>query len=154
MYSLLSCFACATFPANNGLKKWSSSFKTPTLTQKVIVIYKLTFAWASHFFSWRHVFVKVGLLSKKKCVIYNVYSISSKVPYSYLVPLSWQHSFRQMLFGRCCFLQRLNAWLQVAIVFKQFSKNSRKNIASKYAVYPLKMQHSSQKSSAGLYDWK
>ena len=45
----------------------------------------------------------------------------------------------------------LNFLRQIANVFKKFSLNNRNNNVSKYAVCPLKMQHSSQRSSAGLY---
>ena len=96
--SLLSCMP-AFFPANNALKKWGSSKKSKksTSTKKVVVICKLVVAcWASHIFSGVFFFVKV-VFSKNLCYLRCV--LCSKVRYSCFLPLSWQHSFRQMLFS-------------------------------------------------------
>ena len=147
-------YACPTFPANNALKKRGSSRGTVFLTKhppEPKQLFGFTSWWLllcqSNAFS-RDFFCEGWILLKNnmcnlQCVLCSKI-LKCSIPHLFLC-----HDNTRS--GRCCLLQRLNTYLKVAIVFKQFGLNNRNNSASKCTLYPLKMQHSSQRGSPGLY---
>ena len=127
VHSLLSCMSVLdTFPANNALKKWGSSKKCSFPTKHPLQPKKLlsfTSWWlllslSNVCFFQKDFFLKVGFFSRK-CVIYNVYCVLKRN-----IPLFFLYH-GNIPSGRCCFLQGLNTWLKVGIIFKQFSLSNR-----------------------------
>ena len=76
--------------------------------------------WACQMFVFfRKIFFFEGWIFSRKCLIYNVYCVLKRN-----IPLFFLYH-GNIPSGRCCFLQRLNTWLKVAIIFKQFSLSNR-----------------------------
>ena len=104
VYTLLSSVpVCATFPANNALKKRGSPnkcsfpYKASTSTKQIVVIYKLVVAFEL-VFVWR-----LGSFQKQYVLstMCNYCVLKCSIPVFFLYP-------GNIPSGRCCFLQRLN----------------------------------------------
>ena len=82
----MKLYACATFPANNALKKWGFSkkcifpYKASTSTKQLLLFasWWLLLTWASHFF--RNIFL--GWIQSKKNNVLSTTCMRSKVQYS------------------------------------------------------------------------